>query len=379
MSDSFSTSGNSPGPHFSCPAAFVPPAPSVRVGLVGYGTVGSAVARRLLRESVSGLHLTHIVDRRAEQKRRTLDADVRWSSNFDDLLTSDVDIVVELVGGIEPGAAWIRSALLAGKSVVTANKQVIASHGADLLGLAARQGRQLRFEASVGGAIPIVRAIGGGLAGECITAVAAILNGTCNAILSRIESTACTFAQALEDAQARGYAEADPSADLDGHDAAAKLSILSALGFGVRVDPARITTRSIAGLTANDVRRARRHDATIRQIAFAAYNRRRSTLRAWVAPALVPLDSIFARTTGPQNAALLTGRYSGQIGIFGTGAGGDATAVAIVADLLAIARDPSAVTRPPRLTVPDLINGLDPEAGIVDLTALAVPNYAEAV
>jgi homoserine dehydrogenase len=225
----------------------------------------------------------------------------------------------------------------------------MARHGAVLLTLAAHQGRQLRFEAAVGGAMPIVRAIGEGLAGDRITAITAILNGTTNAVLSRMEATRCSIDEALADARARGFAEADPSADLDGDDAAAKLAILCALAFGLRVDPAQIDVRSAADLTPDDLARARINGAAIRQLAHAAFDRASATLTAWVAPVCVPLDSIFASTTGARNAALITAEHSGETGIFGTGAGGDATAVAILGDIAAIARDRAAIVPAPVL------------------------------
>jgi len=323
-----------------------------RVALLGFGTVGSAVARRLTAPDVPAhLQLTHIVDRRAAEKRASLPAaGVVWTTAVDDVLCSGADIVVEAIGGVEPAAEWIRAALLAGKSVVTANKQVIARHGHALLTLAARQGRQLRFEAAVGGAMPIVRAIGEGLAGDRITRVVAILNGTTNAVLSQIEASGCTLAEAVRDAQARGYAEADPSADLDGHDARAKLAILCALAFGLRVDPAQIEVRSSAAIGAADFARARQRGATIRQIAHAEFDYPSRTLTAWVAPVEVEGASVFARTIGPCNAALITGAHSGEIGIFGAGAGGDATAVAVLGDIAAIARDKAALAPAPVLS-----------------------------
>jgi homoserine dehydrogenase len=328
-----------------------------RVALLGFGTVGSAVARRL----TSGLRdftLTHIFDRGADRKRCALPAPgVAWTTCVDDVLQSDAHIVVEAIGGIEPAARWIRAALLAGKSVVTANKQVMARHGASLLTLAARQGRQLRFEAAVGGAMPIVRAIGDGLAGDRITRIVAILNGTTNAVLSCMDARGCSLHDALADARAHGFAESDPSADLDGADAAAKLAILCALAFGLRVDPSQIDTRSSAEITARDLARARVDGDTIRQIAHVEYDRDTSTLTAWVAPIVVPRSSIFARATGAQNAALITGEHSGETGIFGTGAGGDATAVAIISDLTAIARDRAAIVPAPALSSPRTILG----------------------
>lgn len=340
------------------------------MAILGFGTVGSAVARRLSGpDAIHGLELTHIFDRRAAEKHTRLGhhrdgrgfiADVAWTGQFEDIVTSDADVVVELVGGVEPAAGWIRELLAAGKSVVTANKQVIARHGPDLLRFAARQGRQLRFEAAVGGAMPIVRAVGEGLAGDRITRIVAVLNGTTNAVLSRMESTGCAMADALADARARGYAEADASADLDGLDAAAKLSILCGLAFGLRVDPSEIETCSSASIGPGDVAQAHRQGGALRQIAHAEYHQALAALTAWVAPVIVPRASIFGRATGPQNAALVTSTYSGEIGMSGAGAGGDATAVAILSDLGAIAKDRSAVVPPPAWSRPSVILGRPP-------------------
>ncbi|HEY2149823.1 MAG TPA: homoserine dehydrogenase [Vicinamibacterales bacterium] len=323
-----------------------------RVALLGFGTVGSAVARRLTASTTDpGLRLTHIFDRRADAKRHLLGHahGVRWTSNIDDILHSDADLVVEAVGGLDSAASWIGAALLAGKSVVTANKQVIAAHGVDLLRLAARQGRQLRFEAAVGGAMPIVRAIADGLSGDCITRIVAILNGTTNAVLSQMEADDCSLETALAEAQATGYAEVDPSTDLDGGDASAKLAILCALAFGIRIEPSQIATRTSATVSTADVRRLRDQHQSIRQIAFADYDRGCAKLTAWVAPTAVPSDSLLGRTVGPRNAALITGEHSGEVGLFGAGAGGAATAVAVIGDIVAIARDPSAIV--PALTL----------------------------
>ena len=377
----FLASGNSPGPFAST---------RCRVAILGFGTVGSAVAARLAGpEPVDGLELTHILDRRAFAKRdglavsRTaLRGHIAWTTRFDDVLAGDADIVVEAIGGIEPATEWIRAALLAGKSVVTANKQVIAHHGPALLQLAERQGRQLRFEAAVGGAMPIVRAVSDGLAGDRLTRIVAILNGTSNAVLSQMEATGCTLAHAVADARARGWAEADPSTDLDGIDARAKLAILCALGFKLRVDPARIETRSIAQLQPAQLQQARGRGCAIRQLAFAEYDRTRLALTSWVAPAIVPRSSIFARTCGPQNAALVTGEHAGDIGVFGAGAGGAATAVAAIGDLLTIARDRAAIAPAPVLSVPSIIKGLDRGTHIVDFADRPEPSVgliAEAV
>ena len=375
--DSFHTSGHSPGPEFDKPTAVFPTASRCRVGLLGLGTIGSAVARRLVSHAVHGLDLTHIFDRRAHQKRNRLSSEgsgrIVWTDCIDDVLTSDVDVVVEAIGGVEPAAEWMRAALLAGKSVVTANKQLVAHHGPTLRTLAARQGRQLRFEAAVGGAMPIVRALEG-LAGDRLTRIVAILNGTTNAVLSRMEATGCTMEQALAGARARGYAEVDPSDDLDGRDAAAKLAILCALGLGLRVDPAQIETRSAARIAPADFRDVGRRGA-IRQLAHAEYDDPRSTLTAWVATAVVPRSSIFAHITGPQNAAIITTVHAGDIGIFGAGAGGDATAVAVVSDLIAIARDRAAIVPAPVLAAPRAIVGLEAAKNVLVKTSSAVFAY----
>jgi homoserine dehydrogenase len=340
-----------------------------RVALLGFGTVGSAVARRLASldfDPAPDIRLTHVFDRRAAQKRAALSVDpstcsgspragsrgdgVVWTTSIDEVLQSGADVVVEAIGGVDPAAEWIRAALLAGKSVVTANKQVVARDGAALLTLAARQGRQLRFEAAVGGAMPIVRAIGEGLAGDRIERLTAILNGTTNAVFSQMEATGCTLDAAVADARARGYAEADASSDLDGHDACAKLAILCALAFGLRVDLPRIAVRSSSAIVAADFARAGSRGATIRQIAHAEYDRAASALTAWVAPIEVARTSIFGQTHGAQNAVLIRGAHSGEIGVFGAGAGGDATAVAVLGDIRAIARDRAAVVPAPTLT-----------------------------
>jgi homoserine dehydrogenase len=353
IGNSFHTSGSSPT--------------RCRIGLLGFGTVGSAVARRLALDPTttpSHRELTHVFDRRAASKRAAFAATgpaasrIVWTTDIDDVLNSDVDIIVEAIGGVDDALAWTRAALTAGKSVVTCNKQLIARHGPALFELAARQGRQLRYEAAIGGAMPIVRAIGDGLAGDDITRVCAILNGTTNAVLSDMDARGCSMEDALAAARKRGYAEADPSNDLDGIDARAKLSILCALAFGLRVDPEAIATRTCSGVGVRDFEEARRRGATIRQLACASFDRAASALTAWVTPAPVPRSSVFGQTTGAQNAAVVTGTFAGDITITGAGAGGDATAVAVISDILAIARDRAAIVPAPRLSRPAKIEGL---------------------
>jgi homoserine dehydrogenase len=349
-----------------------------RVALLGFGTVGSAVARRLTgAHRVPGVVLTHVFSRFAKGfsdfsrfsgsprfpggsgfAEVNLVNRLFFTSRIDDILTSDADVVVEAIGGVDPAAEWIRRALAAGKSVVTCNKQVIAHCGPELLTLASRQGRQLRFEGAVGGAMPIVGAVSGGLAGDRLRRIVAILNGTTNFVLSRIEALGCSVKEALAEARVRGFAEADAAADLDGIDARAKLSILCALGFGLRVEPSAIETRSVEGLTARDLVDARRRGGAMRQVAHAAYDEPRGALTAWVAPVFVPRESLFARTTGIENAAIVSGEYAGDVQLIGAGAGGDVTAVAIISDLVAIARDRSAIVPAPALSRPKTIHGI---------------------
>jgi homoserine dehydrogenase len=350
--NTFQTSGNSPGDREA----------RCHVGLLGFGTVGAAVARRLTSpDSIPHLTLTSICDRRAREKRARESeplANLTWTDRFEDLIASDVDIVVEAVSGAEPAVDYVRGALLAGKSVVTASKQVMAHQGAALLTLAERQGRQLRFEASVGGAMPIVRAVGEGLSGDRITRIDAILNGTSNAVLSRMDLLGCSLDEAIADACARGYAETDPSVDLDGTDAAAKLTILCALAFGLRLRPDAVETRTTARTGPDDLRRARERRGTIRQIAHADFDRARKVLTVWVAPMFVNGSSLLARIEGPQNAAVIACQYAGEMTMSGQGAGGDALAVAIIGDLRAIARDRAALVPAPVLTDPQQIEGL---------------------
>ncbi|MBE3135618.1 MAG: homoserine dehydrogenase, partial [Acidobacteria bacterium] len=243
---------------------------SVRVGLIGFGTVGQAVTRVLSRSHQDRLCLARVCTRPGGRSRPPwLPRDIGWTDAFDTLLAPDIDVVVELVGGVAPAGTWIRRALEAGKSVVTANKQLIAESGPELLALAARQRRQLRFEGAVAGGVPVIRAVQDGLAGDRLVRITGVLNGTCNYILTRIEAAGLPFAAALAEAQALGYAEADPSADVEGFDARAKLAILCAIGLGVWVNPRDIPCASIAGLGPDDFRDARVAGCTIRQVSRA--------------------------------------------------------------------------------------------------------------
>jgi homoserine dehydrogenase len=315
-----------------------------RIALVGFGTVGRAVAKILCENPPSRLRLTHICNRNVERKKQPwVPSDVVWTEDFQALLNSDSDIVVELIGGLHPAENLVRDALKAGKSVVTANKQLIARQGPDLLQLANANGCQLEFGASVAGGVPVLPALRTGLCGDRLHGISGILNGTCNYILSRIETARIPFSEALEEAQARGYAEADASEDLDGGDARAKLSILALAGLQARVTPETTRARSIRGVDALDFDYAADLGCTIRQISRA--DLKLETLLAEVGPSLVPADSPFGRVQRNLNLVVTSGLHSGDMAFLGEGAGGDPTAVAVVSDLMFVAESLSAGVR----------------------------------
>jgi len=308
-----------------------------RVALLGFGTVGQSVARILCSGEIPQVQLTHIFNRQVARKRVDwVPASVTWTESADEILAADVSIVIELVGGLRPAYEWVKGALMAGKSVVTANKQLMAHHGTELLDLARSRGLEVRFEASVAGGIPVLRALQEGLAGDRLVEVRGILNGTCAYILSRMQSETISFADALAEAQRAGYAEADPSEDLDGADAAAKLAIIAAVGLRRPVRVTDIATKSIRPIEPVDFEYARELGCTIRQIARASAEDNGAVFAA-VRPALVPLSSGFGRVEGSQNLVTVRGIFGGETSFFGSGAGGSPTAVAVVSDVLSVA------------------------------------------
>ena len=309
-----------------------------RVALLGFGTVGQSVARILCSGEVPHVQLTHIFNRNVAQQARGLGARRR-----------SLDRVRRRRPGLRrrhrhragradciPRYDWVKGALLAGKSVVTANKQLMAHHGTELLDLARSRGLEVRFEASVAGGIPVLRALQEGLAGDRLVEVRGILNGTCAYILSRMQSETISFADALAEAQRAGYAEADPSEDVDGADAAAKLAIIAAVGLRRPVRVTDIATESIRPIEPVDFEYARELGCTIRQIARASAEDNGAVFAA-VRPALVPLSSGFGRVEGSQNLVTVRGIFGGETSFFGSGAGGSPTAVAVVSDVLSVA------------------------------------------
>jgi homoserine dehydrogenase len=307
----------------------------LRIALFGFGTVGTSVARILVESKPGGLELTHIFNRGVARKRvGWVPENVVWSEDADAVLASDVDVVVELAGGLDPAGDWVRRALSAGKSVVTANKKLIAYQGAELERLAAAGGGHLKYGAAVAGGIPVIPGLEQGLAGDRIERIEGILNGTCNFILSRMQEGA-EYATVLVAAQGKGYAEADPTEDVGGFDARAKLAILMRLALRVEVDPEEIVPMPITAITSVDFSYARDLGCTIRQIARGELGN--GEVAATVRPMLVDLHSPLAWSRGTENMVILSGHYGGDVVFSGHGAGGHPTAVAVVSDLLVLA------------------------------------------
>jgi homoserine dehydrogenase len=308
-----------------------------KVALLGFGTVGSSVGRILAERASDRLCLTHICNRNVARKKVDwLPAQVQWTENIEDVLAADVDVVVELMGGFKPAEDWIRRALLSGKSVVTANKQLIAHCGPELIRLAQRMKRHIGFGASVAGGVPVISGLQDGLAGDELFKIYGILNGTCNYILSQIECCGASFQAALAEAQKLGYAEADPSEDIDGSDASAKLAILARVGLRSKISPASIARRSIAAIEALDFEYANQLGYSIRQVSRAELKGK--CLFAAVQGGLVALPSPLARVQGCQNLVIATGKFGGETVFGGHGAGGHPTAVAVVSDIIAVVR-----------------------------------------
>ena len=324
----------------------------VKIALLGFGTVGSSVARVIAESKLPGIELTHIYNRNLERKRasaaaKCVPASVVWTENFDDILNSRAEIVVELMGGLDPAEGWLKKCFAADKSVVTANKQLIAYRGAALSRLAAKHGVQLVHGAAVAGGVPVIPGILQGLGGDQITRISGIVNGTCNYILSRME-TGAEYAAVLADAQGLGYAEANPSADVDGFDARAKLCILSRIALHAELDPDAVATQTISTVEAVDFAYAKELGCTIRQVSRAQLDPKSKMVHARVAPMLVPLTSPLAWSHGTQNMVVTSGKFGGDVVFSGHGAGGEPTAVAVVSDILAVAQRSVAVELPVR-------------------------------
>ena len=321
----------------------------LKVGLAGLGTVGTGVIRLveenrdlIARRAGRPIEISAITARDRTKDRGVDLSAYRWVDDMGDLATAgDVDVVVELVGGSDgPALTLARETLNHGRALVTANKAMVAHHGAELGALADSKNAPLKFEAAVAGGIPVIQGLRDGAAANRIDRVYGILNGTCNFILSAMERDGRDFADVLSDAQAKGFAETDPSFDIDGVDAAHKLSILASLSFGSKIDFAGVEVRGIRKILAADIAQAQALGYRIRLIGFAEIDGENGAAQIFqrVHPCLVPLNHPLANVTGATNAVVAEGNYSGRLLFQGAGAGDRPTASAVVADLVDIAR-----------------------------------------
>jgi homoserine dehydrogenase len=318
----------------------------INIGFLGFGNVGSG-AVRILQENkdeisksfLSTLKVKTIFSPNiANRDKSWVEGDVNYTTDpYSVINDPEIDIVVEAIGGLEPALTYINQAFENGKNVVTANKLLLARHGIELAKKASSNKLSLGIEASVAGGIPIINAIKNGISGEKITSICGILNGTTNFILTEMERSGAEFDSTLSQAQKLGYAEADPTLDIEGLDARDKLAILSMLCFGNYVDVENIPTEGITKLTPLDFTYASQARCTIKLLCIA--KRLDNNLLLSVAPTLVPNNSLLAKVNGSFNAVMITGSSGGQTFYYGRGAGSGPTGIAIVSDIIHIARE----------------------------------------
>jgi homoserine dehydrogenase len=319
---------------------------ALKVALLGCGVVGSEVVRQLtahhddLAQRVGApIEIAGIAVRRL-RRRRELDIDpALFTTDAPALLRRpDVDVVVEVIGGIEPARSLILAAMEHGCSVVTANKALLAEDGVTLYAAAEKYGVDLYYEAAVAGAIPLLRPLRESLAGDKVHRVLGIVNGTTNYILSRMDETGAGFTEALEEATALGYAEADPTADIEGFDAAAKAAILASLAFHTRVTAADVHREGIIDVTAADVASAREMGSVVKLLAICELSPDRQSVGVRVHPAMIPRTHPLASVRGAFNAVFVEADAAGELMFYGRGAGGAPTASAVLGDLVAVGR-----------------------------------------
>lgn len=329
---------------------------SIGIGLMGLGVIGSGVAKVLLskpdtlaREAGSQLVLKKVLEKDLTKHGSLGIERGIFTTQFEELVSHpEVDIVVELIGGEYPAFEFIREALSRGKHVVTANKEVISKHWSELLTVAREHKVSLRFEASVGGGIPLIAPFQEDLVANDISGIYAILNGTTNYILTRMAKEGLDFSVALNKAQELGYAEADPSKDIEGVDAAYKLAILATIAFGTEIKPDNVYHEGISRLQARDFRYASELDYAIKLLAIA--KRVGNSIEARVHPVFIPEDSLLAKVDGVYNAIRVEGDLIGKVIFYGEGAGPRATSSAVVSDIIKIAQNINlGITSPPRL------------------------------
>ncbi len=320
-------------------------AEALRVGIAGLGTVGASVARVVTGKSAELTRqcgrdvVVSAVSARDRGKDRGVDLDdVLWLDNPVDLAKSNnIDVFVELIGGADGMAlACVRAALESGRHVVTANKALLAKHGVALAEIAEKKGVLLNYEAAVAGGIPVIKTMREALAGNTVSRVFGILNGTCNYILTRMEAEGISFDACLKDAQRLGYAEADPTFDIEGNDTAHKLSILTSLAFGTKIAADNIYLEGISNITQADIRAAAELGYRIKLLGVA--QRTESGIEQRVHPTMVPTASVIAQVHGVTNAVAIETDILGELLLSGPGAGGNATASAVVGDIADIAK-----------------------------------------
>ncbi len=316
----------------------------IRIGLLGCGTVGGGVVHLLrsnaeyLAQSVGApLEVASVLVRDVEKERVPALDRARLTSDPEDVLGDPtIDVFVEVMGGVNPTRGYVERAIDTKRSVVTANKMLLAMHGPALVERAIAKGVDLAFEGSVGGGIPVVRVLREALASDWVVKLEGIVNGTCNYVLTKMRMEGLGFDEAVREAQAKGYAEADPGLDVDGHDAAHKLVVLAMLAFGARVEAGQVPTEGIRGIDPIDHRFAERFGFVIKHLAIGRDRQHGVELR--VHPALVKRDTPLANVNGVLNAIALEGRALGPTLLSGRGAGDLPTAVSVVADVLDVAR-----------------------------------------
>ncbi|WP_446007755.1 homoserine dehydrogenase [Candidatus Electrothrix sp.] len=351
----------------------------VNVGLIGFGTVGSGLAEVLLSQQEriqqrTGLlvRLVKVADRSARELPARF-ADTVLTNDAADLINDpEIDIIVELIGGIEPAKTFVMEAIAAGKHVVTANKALLAQEGKDIFAAAAAQGVEVGFEASVGGGIPLIKGLKEGLVANNILSIMGILNGTANYILTRMTDEGSAFAEVLKDAQDLGFAEADPTYDVEGIDTAHKLAILMTMAYGMNITHNEIVTEGISSIEPVDIDFAREFGCRIKLLAISRNHG--DHVEARVHPTMVPDSHLLASINGAYNAVHFHGDMVGNVLLYGQGAGKMPTGSAVAADVMDIARDIAAgsVGRVPSLSyLPEHIQ----DRGVTPLDKISCPYY----
>lgn len=327
------------------------------VGMAGFGTVGSSVYQVLKRNAAliharagKQIEIKRVVCRKTDKVILQTQGNVIASNDLNSIIDDpSISVVIEVMGGIEPAKTFILNALKNGKDVITANKALLATHGDEIFEEARKQNRSVFFEASVAGGIPVIKALREGLAGNQISKVSGILNGTCNYILSAMHKTPLSFAEALKNAQQLGYAEVDPTFDIEGLDTGHKLSILTSLAFGVPFHFDITAVEGIKGISSFDIQLAQKLGFVVKPL--ATVEKINDRLSFQVAPTLISQNSILAQVSDAMNAVEIVGDAVGKTLFYGAGAGGEATASAVLADVVDIAKGHKSIVKPDSATV----------------------------